>query len=104
MQHPARPESVPEVWEVLGRRIVRRLGILLGIQVIEIAEEFIEAVHRREELISVAKMVLPELPGRIPERFQQLRDRRILGLQTGRRCGYADLAQAGTEDALAGDE
>ena len=104
VQHSARPESVPEVWEVLWRRIVRRLGILLGIQVVEIAEELVEAVGRREELIPVAEMVLPELAGRVSERLQQLRDRRILGLQTGRRRGYADLAQAGTENALAGDE
>jgi hypothetical protein len=49
-------------------------------------------------------MVLPELPGRVPERLQQFRDRRILRLQADRRRGYADFTEAGTENALAGDE
>jgi hypothetical protein len=32
--------------------------------VVEVAEEFVEPVHRRQELVPVAEMVLPELPRR----------------------------------------
>ena len=50
-------------------RIVRILRLLLGVEVIEVAEEFIEAVDGRQELVAVAKMVLAELSGRISLRF-----------------------------------
>ena len=46
-------------------RIVLVLRLLLGIQMVEIAEELVEAVHRRQELVLVAEMVLAELPGGI---------------------------------------
>jgi len=48
VQHAARPEPVAEVREVLRWRVVRCLGILLRVQVVEIAKEFIEAVHGLE--------------------------------------------------------
>ena len=40
-------------------------GIFHRIEVIEIAEELVEAVHRRQELVLVAKVVLAELAGGI---------------------------------------
>ena len=40
-------------------------GIFHRIEVIEVAKELIEAVHRRQELVLVAKMVLAELAGGI---------------------------------------
>jgi hypothetical protein len=46
-------------------RIVRVLRFVLGVEVIEIAEELVEAVNRRQKLIAVAEMVLAELCGRI---------------------------------------
>jgi|GEM_PF-4357919 len=36
-------------------------GVLHGIQMIEVAEELIEAMHGRQELIQIAEMVLAEL-------------------------------------------
>ena len=90
--------------EVLGRRPVRQLRLLLGVEVVEVAEELVEAVHGRQELVHVAEVVLAELPGRVAERLEQLGDRRVLGLQADVRAGHPDLAQAGAEDALAGDE
>jgi hypothetical protein len=39
--------------------------LVLGVQVIEIAKELIEAVHRRQKIIAVAEMVLAELPGHV---------------------------------------
>jgi hypothetical protein len=68
------------VREVFRRWVVRGLRVLLGVQVVEVAEELVEPVHRREELVPVAEVVLTELPGRVAEGLQQLGDRRILRL------------------------
>ena len=59
-------------------RIVGVLRLLLGVEVIEIAEEFVEAVHGRQELVAVAEMVLAELAGDVALRLQQLGDGRVL--------------------------
>jgi hypothetical protein len=90
--------------KLLGVGVVRVLRVLLGVQVVEVAEELVEAVRRRQVLIAVAQVVLPELAGRIAERLQELGDRRVLGRDPDLRTRYADLAQAGAVDALAGDE
>jgi hypothetical protein len=80
-QNAPRPEPLAEVREVFRRWVVRRLRILLGVQVVEVAEELVEPVHRREEFVPVAEVVLAELPGRVAEGLQLLGDRRILRLQ-----------------------
>jgi hypothetical protein len=41
------------------------LRLLLGVEVVEVAEELVEAVHRGQMLIAIALMVLAELPGRV---------------------------------------
>ena len=46
------------------------LGFLFGIEVIEIAEELIEAMHRRQELVAVAEVVLAELRGHVALRLE----------------------------------
>jgi hypothetical protein len=51
-------------------RIVGVLRLVLGVQVVEVAEEDVEAVHGRQEFVAVAQMVLAELPGHIAERFE----------------------------------
>ena len=81
MEDAARPEPLPKLGVLLRVGIVRVLRLLLGVQVVEVAEELVEAVRRRQVLVAVAEVVLPELPGRVPERLQQLCDRRVLGLQ-----------------------
>ena len=85
LHHAARAELRPErrvLW------IVRMFRLVLGIQVIEVAEELVEAVHGRQEFVAVAEMVLAELPGCITLRLQKLGDGRILGGQAflGRRA------------------
>jgi hypothetical protein len=65
---------------------------------------YFEAVHGRQERVVVAEMVLAELPRRIAQRLEQLRDRRIVGAQAHVGARQADLAQSGPEHALAGDE
>jgi hypothetical protein len=67
------------------------LRLLLGVEVVEIAEELIEAVHRRQEFVAVAEMVLAELAGGVAERFQRLGDGDVLRLQAERRARQADL-------------
>ena len=100
----ARPVRVVEVRELVRRRPVRVLRVLVGVEVVEHAEELVEAVHRRHVLVQVAEVVLTELRRGVALLLEQRRDRRILGAQTQVDAGQADLAQPGTEHALAGDE
>jgi hypothetical protein len=55
LEHPPRAEPLPE-----GRvpRVVRMLRLLLGVHVVEVPKEFIEAVVRGQELILVTQMIL----------------------------------------------
>ena len=101
MEHAARAELLLER-RILG--IVGQLRLFLGVQVIEVAEELVEAVHGRQVLVAIAEVVLAELAGGVAERLQQLGDRRILRLQADGRAGHADLGQAGADRVLAGDE
>ena len=71
LEHAARAELR------LERRVLRIVGmlrLLLGVEVIEVAEELVEAVHRRQVLVAVAEMVLAELAGGVAERLQRLGD------------------------------
>src|SRR5690606_32537171 len=54
------PVFLPEFW-ILRIEIAFRL--LFGVQVVEIAEELVEAVIGRQMLVLVAEMVLAELAG-----------------------------------------
>ena len=102
VQHAARAELLPEL-RVL--RVVGILRLLLGVEVIEVAEELVEAVDRRQELVAVAEVVLAELAGRVAAVLQQLGDRRVLGAASPRCApGQADLGQAGADRRLPGDE
>ena len=60
-------------------RIVGVFGVLFGIKVIQVAEELVEAVYRRQIFITVAKTVLAELARRIAERFERFGDGDVLG-------------------------
>ena len=71
LQHAARAELGAELGVL---RVVGVLRLLLGIEVVEVAEELVEAVHRRQELVAVAEMVLAELAGGVALRLQQLGD------------------------------
>ena len=89
---PRGPELLPEL-RIL--RIVRQFGFLFGVEVIQVAEELVEAVHRGQVLVAVAEVVLAELASGVALRLQRRRDRRILGLQAQRRPGQSDLGQTG---------
>ena len=89
---------------VLLAGVVELLRLLLGIQVIEVAEPFVEAVHGRQELVAVAQVVLAELAGGVALRLQHFGQRRIGLLDAARRAGDADRGHAGADRHLAHDE
>ena len=60
VEHAARAVLLPEL-RIL--RVVVGLRLLLGVQVVEVAEELVEAVHGRQVLVAVAEVVLAELAG-----------------------------------------
>ncbi len=60
LDHAAWAELLPE-FRVLG--IIAVFRLLLGVEVIEVAHEFVEAVVGRQVLVAVALMVFSELAG-----------------------------------------
>src|SRR5262249_10110862 len=100
-------EHAPGAEPLLERRIarvVRLLRVLLGMEVIEIAEELVEAVHRRKKFVLVTKMVFAELACGVTQGFQQFRDRRVLGRKAQIRARHPDLGEARSDRVLAGDK
>jgi hypothetical protein len=104
VEHPTGPEPVAEAGELLVGRVVRLLGLLLGVEVVQVPEELVEAVHRRQELVAVAEVVLAELARRVALRLQRRRYCRVLGAQSEVGPGEADLRQARAVRVPAGDE
>jgi hypothetical protein len=48
------------------------LRLLLGIEVVEVAEELVEAVGRGQVLVAVAQVVLAELASDVAQRLEQV--------------------------------
>jgi hypothetical protein len=61
VDHPAGAEVLAEVRELLLGRVVLELGLLLGVEVVEVPEELVEPMGGRQELVAVAEVVLAEL-------------------------------------------
>ena len=101
MKHAARAELLLELGVL---RVVGVLGLLFRVEVVEVAEELVEAVNGRQVLVVVAQVVLAELAARVTVRLEQLGDRRVLLLHTERRAGQADLGEARADGRLADDE
>ena len=78
-----------EVGEFLLREVVVHLRLFLGIEMVEVAEELVEAVIGRQHVIEIAEVVLAELAGRIALVLQQRRDRHDLLVHADRRAGNA---------------
>ena len=95
LEHAARRIGLDEIGVVL--RPVGPLRLLLGVEVIEVAEELVEAVVGRQIFVAVAEVVLAELAGGVAERLERLRDGDVAVLEPDRRAGNADLAQAGAQ-------
>ena len=77
--------------------IVRMGGILHRVQVVQVAEELIEAVDRRQELVQVAQMILAELSGGVAHASQRRGDRRRLRRHAERGTGLSDRGQPGAD-------
>jgi hypothetical protein len=101
MNHTARAELLAES-RIL--RIVRLLGVFFGIQVIEVAEELVEAVIRGQHVVQVAQVVRAELARRVTLLLEQRRDLDDLLRHADRRGRDTDLRKARAADALAADE
>jgi len=85
-------------------RVVFILWLFLGVEVVEVAEELVESVHGWQEFIAIAEVILSELTGRVPLRFEQFGERRIFVGETFFGARQADLQQAGAKTRLPGDE
>ena len=101
MDDAARTEVLAELGIL---RIVVHLRLFLGVQVIEVAEELVEAVVGGQHVVQVAQVVLAELPGGVALLLEQRRDGDDLLVHADRRGRNADLRQAGAIHALPGDE
>ena len=69
MNHVARADDIQQILRIVGMgRVFHR------IEVIQIAEEFVEAVDGGQELIEIAQMVLAELAGGIAHGLERRGD------------------------------
>ena len=99
MHEIARADLVPPV----GREGVP-IWVRHGVEVVQVAEELVEAVQCRQVLVAVAQVVLAELAGLVAHRLEHGGERDGLGRHADGGAGLADRGQAGTDRQLAGDE
>ena len=92
VNHVARADDVQQVLRIVGmRRVFHR------VEVIQIAEEFVEAVDGRQELVAVAEVVLAELAGGVALRLERGGDGAGFGGQAGLGARLADGGHAGAD-------
>jgi len=72
--------------------------------VVEVAEEYVEAVNCRHEIVTIAEVVFSELSGLVTQRLKQFGKRWVLLLQPFRRARKANLGKPGADRRLACDE
>src|SRR5262249_27050729 len=97
----ARAELLFEL-RVLG--IVGILRLLFGVEVVKIAEEFVEAMDSRQKLVAIAEVILAELAADITLWLEELSDGRILRLDSQCRSWQANFGHASADWRLAGNE
>src|SRR5262249_14397297 len=90
-----RTEPFAKVRKILRVRVIGQLRLLLGVQVVQVAEELVETVDRRQIFIAVAEMVLADLRGRISQWLQELGDGRVFLVETNRSGRQTDFGQPG---------
>ena len=76
----------------MGKRVPVR--VRHGVEVVQVAEELVEAVQRRQVLVQVAQVVLAELPGGVALRLERGGERAGLGRQADVGAGLAHGRQA----------
>ena len=107
MEHTARTERLAKgfaVGQLHVAGVVLVFRFLLGIEVIEVAEEFIEAVHGRQVFVAVALVVLAELSGGVAEALHDGGHGDVGFLPAFRRTREADLGHASADGNGAVDE
>ena len=62
MNYAARADVFPKARKVFFRKIVVHFRLFLGVEVVQIAKEFIETVDRRQELVEIPRWFLPNCP------------------------------------------
>ena len=99
-------QAARAVLVVVGLIDRERVPVRVGhrVEVVQVAEEFVEAVHRRQELVQVAEVVLAELAGGVALRLERGGERAGLGRNADVGAGLADGRQTRAERNLAGDE
>jgi hypothetical protein len=70
------------------------LRLFLGVEVVEAAEELVEAVHRRQMFVAVALVVLAELAGGVALALEDRGHGHVGLLPAFLRAGHADLGHA----------
>src|SRR5262245_19353303 len=104
VHYAARTEPFAKVRKVLRVRVIWQFRLFLGVQVVEVAEELVETVDRRQIFVAVAEVVLAHLAGRISQWLQELGDGRVFLVETNRSGRQTDFGQPGAQSVLAGDE
>ncbi len=104
LEHAARLGQVVQPGIAVLVRVIELLRFLLGVEVVQVAEELVEAVHRGQVLVEVAEVVLAELTRRVPERLEQFGDGRVFGGPADVDAGHPHLAHSGPVHALSTDE
>src|SRR5436190_706103 len=80
------------------------LRLLLGVEVVEVAEELVEAVDGRQIFVAVAEVVLAELAGGIAERLERFGDGNVSRLKAHGCARNSDLGHPGAVNRLTCDE
>lgn len=97
MEHATRPERLQESLAVGHHQVLRIILVfrfLFGVEVIEIAEELVEAVDRWQVFVEVAFVVLAELSGGVALPLENGGHRYVGFLPALRGTGQADLSHA----------
>ena len=68
------------------------------------AEEFVKAMHGREEFVLITEVVFAELTGGIAEGFEQFCNGGVLLVQADIGAGHSNFGQPGAHGVLSGDK
>lgn len=90
VQDSARPEALLELGVL---RVVGVFRFVRGIEMVEGAEELVEAMRCRQVLVEVSQMVLAELAGHVAVWLEQVGKCRIFRLHAFLRAGQTNLQQ-----------
>jgi hypothetical protein len=83
VQYTPRPKLLLER-RILHAGVVELLRLFFGVEMVKVAVELVEAVHSRQELVTVPEVILAELSRRVAERLQHLGQGRVFFLQAER--------------------